>query len=241
MLARDKTDTWRRPIYYHRFAPKGNEVLKTAFEKQLKARNAGETVNYTELLLCESGYAFVERLTIEFEYFSNRISLNNKSIYLLEDMDEVDTIINNVYNAVRCCCEDLTTFSRIYKEKKKISDDKEFVKLRIHPRTNGGKPQLHTERIIFSHISYLNHCRLYHIDRVVSFEEKKDINSMFVKYIMKYLQLYYDYVAKIHNARKSVADELGSIAKRVNKEISKVDGNTDKMFQSISLSRRSSK
>ena len=211
MLARDKTDTWRRPIYYHRNAINDNENIEKALIKQWEisiANKNEQAIAYTELLLCECGYAFIERLSSSFEYFSNRISNENKSLYILSDFKKIEQIVKDVYESVCVCCQDMLIFSDKYMEKKNILKYDEYIRLPIHPRTRGGKPQLHTERVIFSHVSYLNHCRLYHINLATSLSAKKDINEMFTTYILKYLMLYREKIKPICTDRIAVVEKL---------------------------------
>lgn len=232
MLARDKTDTWRRPIYYHRNALNDNENIEIALKRQWKIsrQNENELISaYTELLLCECGYAYIERLMSEFEFFSNRISNDYQCLYLLTNIEEMENIIGKVFAAVQNCCLDMVLFSQIYMAKKGLTDYAQYINLPIHPRTYSGKAQLHTERIIFSHISYLNHCRMFHIARMEFEEEKKKINNMFVDKINQYLSLYINYIQPISNSRKKVAEDLINIIKNIK------EGTTeDVIFQSIS-------
>ncbi len=237
MLARDRTDTWRRPIYYHRNAINNDENIEDALIRQweisIENKNKHSTP-YTELLLCECGYAFIERLSTSFEYFSNRISNDNRSLYLTSNIEKMEQIIKKVYEAVKLCCEDMITFSEKYMEIKGILNYKKYINAPIHPRTISGKPQLHTERIIFSHISYLNHCRLYYINMEMSLKEKKKLNDMYVSYILKYLTLYMDKLLVINSDRKKVAEDLQNIIKDIEREKEKKEQNLNILFQSIS-------
>lgn len=239
MLARDKTDTWRRPIYYHRNAISDDENIENALLKQWEigiTKKNEQSVAYTELLLCECGYAFIERLSSSFEYFSNRISNDNVSLYLLSDLKEMELIIKDVYASVNLCCKDMIVFSEIYMKKKKISEYEKYIQLPIHPRTRSGKPQVHTERIIFNHISYLNDCRLYQINSIDSLSKKKRINNMFVSYIKKYLTLYWNEITPISSDRKTVARDLFKTINEIEVEKKKREDeqNLVVLFQSIS-------
>lgn len=237
MLVRDKTDTWRRPIYYHRNAINDNENIEQALYNQWVIYNSDKNsskTNYTELLLCECGFAYIERLTSEFEFFSNRISNNNQSIYFLSNINEISNIIDKIYEAVKNCCQDMIKFSKKYMEKKNMSSYKQYIKLPIHPRTYSGNPQLHTERIIFSHIHYLNHCRIYHINRTNMPAEKKTLNTIFINYISKYLNLYLEYIQPINTDRIKVAKDLLEIIQKIE------TGEEDSvLYQSISSAKHS--
>ena len=126
-------------------------------------QHTSRTAHNFEFLLCDSGKSYVERLMQEFEFFSNRLSNSNPPLYLC-DIKDMELIINNVRNAVEICCNNMLKFKDKYIESYGISQE-EYMSLNIHPITNYNKsPQLHTERVIFSHISYLNNVRLFFIN-----------------------------------------------------------------------------
>lgn len=218
MLARDKTDTWRRPIYYHRNAISDNESIESALKKQWNIYASEKSVmmpTYTELLICDCGSSYIERVMSEFEFFSNRLSNDNDSLYLLRDISDVEKILQNVHKAVEICCKDMTKFCHVYMEKKGLKNSEEYVELPIHPKTRSGKPQLHTERIIFSHIAYLDHCRRYHLSQAKVLNEKKEVHKVFVKYILEYLRLYSEYIEPISTGRKKIVEDLQIIIKDI--------------------------
>ena len=226
MLVRDETDTWRRPIYYHRNAI--DKKLENSLKIQWESFINKEIFDYTELLICECGQSYTERLMCDYEFFSNRKSNDNCSLYTILDINDIANNIDEVIDCVEQCCKDMKTFRDIYKEKKSISSDEEYLKQLIHPRTNQGNPQLHTERIIFSHIAYLNHCRLYHINKESISSNKETINNTFLERIDKYIQLYYDYIFSIDPSREHIIISLKDKIKNAS------SGNTESiMFQSI--------
>ncbi len=90
-----------------------------------------------------------------------------------------------------------------YMNKYGISKD-EYIEEKFHPRTKWGSAQLHIERIIFSHISYFNKCRLYFIESKKQYE----FNDIFLRYIEKYLELYSDNVIKMSDRRINIYNDL---------------------------------
>lgn len=205
MLARDETDTWRRPIYYHKNAPDSNND----FQQQwlYYCGKSEKKVSYTELLLCDCGYSYVRRLMSDFEFFSARkMGRKHINLYLATEYDQLVDIINAVNGAVKGCCIKLNAFQEKYMEVKHINLP-EYLELKIHPRTRSNISQLHAERIIFSHIHYLDHCRKYHLkyNKRVS---KKDINDLFKQSIRDYLSLYHTYIEPKDKRRLDVAIDL---------------------------------
>lgn len=67
--------------------------------------------------------------------------------------------------------------------------------------------QLHEERIIFSHISYLEFFRQFKINSITD-REKKDINKLIVDAIIRYLDLYDEYVEPVDMQRAERAKIL---------------------------------
>lgn len=209
MLIRDTTGTWRRPIFYHRNAINAGSI-PVNLKKQWNYYLRGDNFNYTELLLCDCGYAHINRIVFEFEFFSVRFNgIDQKPLYLINDLQDISNVINQVQQAVGECCQNMITFKTIYMRKKHIQNNEDYIKLPIHPRTKRLNPQLHTERIIFSHIAYLDHCRRYLVARQsVDFEQSKKVSEPFHIGIKKYLILYKNYIAPINPARQNVYDEL---------------------------------
>lgn len=176
MLTRDKTGTWRRPIYYHRNAITDNQDIKDVLIEQWKVyKNESESkYKYTEFLLCECGQAYIDRIAMEFEFFSVRSHKDEKkSLYLIDDIEILEKTIDEVIKNIQICCRNMKIYSEQYMKKKNIKSMFQYINLPIHPRTNSGKPQLHTERIIFSHIDYLSKCRDYHISISKALEKKE--------------------------------------------------------------------
>ena len=205
MLARDETDTWRRPIYYHKNAPDSNNDFQQQWLSY--CGKSEKKASYTELLLCDCGYSYVRRLMSDFEFFSARkLGRKHTNLYLATDCEQLSDIINAVKSAVKGCCIKLNTFQDKYIEIKSITLP-EYLELDIHPRTRSNISQLHAERIIFSHIHYLDHCRKYHLKYNKSVS-KKEINDLFKKNIREYLLLYHTYIEPKDRRRIDVANNL---------------------------------
>ncbi len=242
MLARNPYGVWRRPIYYYKECILSNKAsdIKSVLLKQCDSLKNGikEIHNYS-FLLCDSGNAYVERLMQEFEFFSNRISNKNKSLYLYSDIDMIENNIKEVYNSVKNCCINMTQFMNKYMKVNGITPN-EYLSLPIHPTTNRHSPQLHTERTIFSHIAYLNNVRLYYLDNNVTsnIDKRKEYNELFVRYIENYLKLYFDHINPITSKRCHIADSLMKITKNIQYCIESKNDNLTVLFQSISLNSK---
>lgn len=239
MLARNRNGVWRRPIYYAKefiFSERADEIEKTLLKECEQLSLGNSPSSKFEFLLCESGASYVERLMQEFEFFSNRLSNQNQPLYLYKDLSKIKEIIASVCNAVLHCCKNMLDFRVKYIDLHKITDE-EYLSLPIHPVTNSHSSQLHTERTIFSHISYLNKVRLYFINSNINpdLEVRKKYNNEFVGFIKKYLSIYYDFIFPLTSIRSHIADKLKEKVNEIQAESKKRNSNVDILFQSISL------
>lgn len=217
MLLRDHTYTWRRPIYYHCNAIADDKDIFEDLKKQWNdyANNKVDR-QYSEFLPCECGRTYLEQIATDFEFFSVRYYNSTKeSIYLIDDMDKIKTILDDVQRAVEMCCRRMVVFCERFKKAKGIESNNEYVSCLIHPRTLHNNPQLHTERMIFSHIAYIDYCRLYFLSKTPNYEKKKETNSLFLDVINKYLEMYKTYIKPINPGREKIAKELEDIVEHL--------------------------
>lgn len=236
MLTRDETDTWRRPIYYHKNAPDD----KNGFHQQwlYYCGKTEEKTLYTELLLCDCGYLYVRRLMSDFEFFSSRrFGKNHVNLYLVPNIKLASKVIDNVIKAVEGCCIKLNAFQDKYMEIKGI-DFSYYLTLPIHPKTRSNVSQLHAERIIFSHIYYLDYCRKHHLKKTKNSVQKKEVNSLFKESIERYLDLYLKYIAPRDKRRLEVASDLKNQLDKLEKapmnQWVKISIQTSKHFNGLS-------
>lgn len=217
MLLRDHTYTWRRPIYFHCNAiADDKDIFENLKEQWNDHVNNRLDRQYSEFLPCECGRTYLEQIATDFEFFSVRYyNSTKKSIYLIENMDEIKTILDDVQRAVEMCCRRMVVFCERFKKAKGIESNNEYTKCLIHPRTLHNNPQLHTERMIFSHIAYLDYSRLYFLSKTPHYKKKKEINLLFLDVINKYLGMYETYIKPINPDRKKIAKELADIVEHL--------------------------
>ncbi len=240
MLERNEAGVWRRPIYYaNKFIPAVKaEVIKRILMDECKLFIEEQEDNNYMFQLCDSGRAYVERLMCEFEFFSNRLSFDNKPLYMYKRLNDLKRIMSNVYNAVNNCCLNMICFKDKYMSVHNISLD-EYLRLNIHPKTAAGSYQLHTERIIFSHIGYINNARLYFINRERgNIELRKKYNSLFIEFISKYLKLYKEHISTFAKGRERVYLKLNCIVNIIQMEDNKEKPDEKTLFQSVSLNQK---
>ena len=115
-----------------------------------------------------------------------------------------------------------------------LQEDGQYITLPFNPRTTKTKrPQLHSERAIFSHISYLNQYRLYIKDAQGYQIEKYSINKYLVETIIGYLNLFDSKIAPVYADRTIVFKLLKSKASSIYDAIKNGSDDDDILFDSI--------
>ena len=210
MLKRARDELWRRPIYYAKNAFINESSITNKFINQYDLYKKGLTNNLVEISICEGGRTFVEKIAPHFEFYSTRLNSSGRPLYCINSMEELEKTIEIVYEQIKTCCRKQDEFRTQYMKQYNISN-KEYLMCIFHSRTKAGNLQLHIERVIFSHISYLNNYRLYLIkkDKKPRKSQKtEDFNSILISYIDKYLELYETEILPISSNRKEIAAQM---------------------------------
>lgn len=214
MLTRRRNKLWRRPIYYCQIDSNDvNELGEKIKYILINHEHKIKCDEFIEVELCKSGCAFVEIVSPQFEFFASK-QLKNLSPILSDakgNIEKLELIISEVYKSVERCCQNIKKFRTKYMELKKI-DDMHYLYDKIHPRTRNGNPQLYEERVIFSHIDYLNNCRMILINKN---DDYIKYNKLFVEQIKKYFELYKKYIKDVSNQRAELAGNLEKIADKI--------------------------
>ena len=242
LLTRQRGENWRRPICYYMNPPKEHEDLIIFFNKQFTAyRSKQNGYAFSTLKICECGDAFINLICCDYEYFMARLDYQ-KSLYQMNTYEELKNAIEDVFSATERCCQNMERFGSEYIKKMNLSGWDEYLKSCIHPRTASFSPQLHSERLIFRHIDYLNSCRAYHVLKNVDNEKQHDhLNKLFLDSIADYIDLYWRYPHKYTEKRDPVATILSDKVKKAKSDrrhqqahISiEIDGNMQKQLEDI--------
>ncbi len=238
LLARNLNGVWRRPIYYSSSATiysDNNQQIAGELLTQCKRLQNGEKESKIfEFIICDCGKTYVEKILQEFEFYSNRIDQNNKPLFLCTQLDEVKQIVDQVYACVAKCCDNMLELKNEYMKAFGIQKDEQYINLQFNPRTTKtGRPQLHSERTIFSHISYLNQYRLYIRDAQGYQKERYNINKYLVAAIIRYLDLFERKIAPVYADRTIVFKLLKSKASSIYDAINNGSDDDDDLFGSI--------
>lgn len=206
LMTRVEGEIWRRPIYYSKNAIDNENDIENKLYSQYEKYMHNEAYSYVEFKICECGQTYITSIVPHFEFYSIRINEEYQNLYCVENSEQLKTILQNVYEKIEVCCNKQIEFAKEYITKYRI-DKATYLSLKFHPRTLSMNPQLHIERVIFSHIEYFNRYRLFLISK-----EKPDIydefNEILLEYISLYLELYNEYVSEISSDRNRVVKKL---------------------------------
>ena len=129
--------------------------------------------------------------------------------FFISDVDKVIKIFSDIYNAVKICCEKMILFKEYYCSHNKTMSGL-YINQLFHPRTYKKQPQLHTERVIFSHIAYLEEYRRHVAlsSTRISDTDKPTLIQQILFTIGNYLQLYDVYTSKVDKKRLTIVQEM---------------------------------
>ena len=205
LIKRVSGEIWRRPIYYSKYALNNENDIQNKLFKQYQKYKANEQYKYTEFRICDCGETYINTIVPQFEFYAARINLSYSNLYNIVEIKELKTVLQSVFEKIEICCEKQIEFAKSYIEKYNL-DISDYLTLPFHPRTRNGNPQLHIERVIFSHLEYFNKYRMYLIKK--GKPNYNIFNDIILEYIEKYLCLYKKYILKICANRKEVADRM---------------------------------
>lgn len=166
--------------------------------------DATSTVHYSS-----AGKIFLEKITPHFEFFSSRMKFrqSNDPLFYKGNITKEENgqykferIICEVFNAVRGCCNSLMAHNKMTCRRKNHPDPYEHI-VGIKPYLDsphvaqikdGDKitKRFHEERIIHSHIGYIDTYRHFILNKPeISDSEKIEINKILHGYLDKYVCL----------------------------------------------------
>jgi len=205
----DDDELWRRPLYFTggvklNHTASSHYELKDYFEKCINSGQE-EKIRFS---ITDEGYVLINDIVISFEFYSARFCDANRAIPLHQASteDQLDAIIQPVYNAVKKCCRRTITFMDQYTKQYNMTTD-EFLcqsfNSRTNPRFDHGKktakklsissfrPQLHVVRTIYSHIGYFNSI----MENILSSDlpEREEMSEALAHWINEYLKLYEEF------------------------------------------------
>lgn len=226
----DDDEHWRRPLYYvggvklnHTAAT--HDELRDYFKLCISKKKSKQVL----FSLTDEGFILIRDVVANFEFYSGRYCDKSngapvKPLYQAMSVDELNTLIQPVYDAIAKCCMRSLLFKEEYMKKYGLNVNA-YLRQYFHPRTNprfngcqgtkelegrSFRPQLHIVRVIFSHIAYFDKVREYFLN---CNDENKEMCECLTVWIKRYLKLYetnfYSILAGTTcNSDNNVYDEL---------------------------------
>ena len=208
------------------------EISLNNLEEQMQLyKNGVKSYNsYGRIRITSAGNAYLENLIIHYEYFATRLNnVINKSLFSYNKSDllheeYVENVLEGVYGEVEKCVKKVYKFYKFIFEEKNHYDEESFLGSKyawhkIQDESAKVSSMFHAERIIHSHINYLNSFRKFAFyslgDKT---EEKRLFNRLIIKYIKKYIKMF---EKESHMALKSSMSNV--LVQQYNKCIKKIE------------------
>ena len=179
---------WRRPLYFgnHALIPPNiyekKQFFKDQFIKMLK-NNSVETPTFK---ISECGEEFIDTFAIHFEFNAVRHCNTDKPLWMIQNINDIESILKKVYDSVSRCMEKQIWLDNYYS----TTHSSNYIDEEFHPITKWEqRPQLHIIRVIFSHIAYLDSIRTLLWQNGKCNETSKKIISSLNDGIGNYLKL----------------------------------------------------
>lgn len=210
-LSENIRDVWRRLIMFNRTIPIEIEDLykqARAYKQKTKIESGEKGIDYTEIELCQAGEEYLTVVVPSFEFFLSRLDQQRNNLENYPPLFLSTSIRNDKWNSsIKAVLEAVEKCARLLEDYDKnmittlINNEKEdFIQhLFVASRKDKSIKQTHLSRIVFSHITYLDHFRVYYLwywrkndpnEKIKSQEQLKKDNERIVSYIIRYLTIF---------------------------------------------------
>lgn len=203
----DDDELWRRPLYFTcgvklNHTASSKEELKKYFKDSIN----NNTSNKIKFSITDEGFTLIRDIVADFEFYSARYCDESflKPLYQSNTLDEINCLIQPVYNAIRTCCIRNGVFKEQYCNSYNIETN-QYLQREFHTRTNprfnkygiktllknSYREQLHIVRVIYNHCDYFDMVKDYFYNS--SNPNKDEICIALIQWIRSYLDLYNTY------------------------------------------------
>lgn len=200
---------WRHLLTFNKYPPRDDNGLKSQLDLYRSGRPITECrEEYAKLEITCAGRMYLNTMSTNYEFFASRLFGDNyKPLFsrdnLLSERGRYRFMyqIEGVIKAVEGCCSRMGQADKEICEKKgwsvqdlyksKLTFENYQRDLSVSSKLESVR-QFHTERIIFSHLGYINMYRQYVLQKCVKDDEDKaiELNRILTQYIKEYLMLY---------------------------------------------------
>ncbi len=154
-----------------------------------------------KLRITDAGKNYLKEICTHFEFFACRFCEQSLPLFCKENFEYLEEedkyifekIIDDVFEAVKNCCNNLKiSYNQKIQEKyKDISNKGLLTSKYVFRSKTEAKGILHEERIIHKHITYIDNFRIYTIKFIYP-ENCKEINKRIITRLKKYVNLLID-------------------------------------------------
>jgi predicted small secreted protein len=231
----------RNVDYWNHLVTFGKMIGLDNFQGQLDTERLTKTLHKdSTILLTPAGDFFLGTILVHFEYFSCRANTDTHNSYSLFDKRNMERVENNpendfnfnivirdTFDLVKDCCARITKYYKaVFQGKYHFTDEKFLESDFAYPvidQENNNNRMFHTDRIVHSHIDYLDVYRRYVINLLKNNEEKKEVNKKIVQYIKDYMNIFGSYNKKPITHFSKQSEALCELYKNCIKKIEESD------------------
>lgn len=152
-----------------------------------------------EVFITKAGHEYLSLIATHFEFFNARVSKKreiNIPLFSEQSMQgsekykyHFQETINLVLEAVRGCCKRMSEYYDTVMKKRFATKEEYLQSDYVYSDAN----VLHGERIIHTHIRYIDTYRLFVLNGVEDLDERKDVNRILVEFIEEYIKIGEEY------------------------------------------------
>lgn len=189
---------WNHLITFDGFHTISYDALSSQLSKF--KNNEINLQSYGKVGITYAGQSYLEIMLPRYEFFAARRYSDERSLFTLtkeelSNTGHLDVIFSGVFSEVKSCCERLKRFYfNIFYQKHNITPDEylrsDFVWCKYSDFAEYKISMFHSERIIHSHIGYLNDFRMFAFYVITDEKLKAKINELVIKYIKNYIALF---------------------------------------------------
>lgn len=181
--------TWNHLVTFDNI----KDVTENELIKVLSSTEVAEQGEVMIRITC-AGSNYVKFICTHYEFFSCRFTKKSTALFCEYNSKfsqeykcyNFENVLNKVYESVESCCNKLASFNE--RLLNNLKEDKLFESDYIFKNKNEKEGRLHEERIIHTHITYIDNYRIHLINDIYS-DNIQEINEKIILVIEKYIKL----------------------------------------------------
>ena len=161
-----------------------------------------ETCKGTKIFITKAGHEYLDLISTHFEFFNVRVTTKRKTNAALYSQTSLNPYqghkeyiynfqetIQNVIDIVDGCCQRMSIFYEEIMFKKYGGKERYLNSEFVYNSTDSKTKVFHGERIIHTHIRYIDQYRLFILKNKEQNSTNNDINKILINYIKEYISI----------------------------------------------------